>query len=141
MMETKDVYYNIKQDLASLESRLTEKILNNKSSDNSKLQSASGLFGSSLLFAALGYYFYAGIDGFMGMIIFTGLIGFACLLSLIPFIGFFLQLWITFGMVIPYVFELTGIHHTIITWIPVTIYLVVGLILWLVMTVAVVGNN
>jgi hypothetical protein len=138
-METKDFYYSLKQDLSALESRLNEKIIKNKSSKKNGTQTLSGLTGSSLLFAALGYYFYAGIDGFMGMLIFTGLLALACLVSLIPFAGFFVQLWITFGMIVPYVFNLTGIHHTIITWIPLTIYIILGLILCMTTTYAVVS--
>lgn len=96
---------------------------------NGNMQSLGGLLGSSLLFAALGYYFYGGIDGFMGMIIFSGLIGLSLLLSLIPFGGFLIQFCIVFGLIIPYVFDLTGINHSILTWIITSVYLVIGLIL------------
>jgi hypothetical protein len=91
-----------------------------------------------VLFAALGYFVYGGLNGAFAMVILSVLYGFAILLSFVPFIGIGLQYWVSVEMVLPWVISLTGIQPTWLTTIMLTIEMVGGFILWLMITLNII---
>jgi hypothetical protein len=92
-----------------------------------------------LLFGALGYFVYHGVGGFLAMVILTILYALATLLSLIPFAGAFVQ-WLVMTFAIkPFVFHLTHIHSTWLTFVAFWVYLGLGIIITLIMSLIVLA--
>jgi hypothetical protein len=92
-----------------------------------------------LLFSALGYFVYHGVGGFLAMLILTILYALATLLSLIPFAGAFVQ-WLVMTFAIkPFVFHLTHIHSTWLTFVAFWVYLGLGIVITLIMSLIVLA--
>jgi hypothetical protein len=87
-----------------------------------------------LLFGALGYFVYHGVGGALAMVILTILYALASLLSLIPFVGAFVQ-WLVMSYAIkPFVFHLAHIHSTWLTFVAFWVYLGLGIIITFIMS-------
>jgi len=88
-----------------------------------------------LLFGALGYFVYQGVNGALAMVILTILYALATLLSLIPFFGAFVQ-WLVMAYAInPFVFHLTHIHYTWLVAVAFWVYLGLGIVITAIMTI------
>jgi hypothetical protein len=92
-----------------------------------------------LLFSALGYFVYHGVDGFLAMLILTILYALATLLSLIPFAGAFVQWAVMAYAIDPFVFHLTHIHYTWLVAVAFWVYLALGIIITLIMSLIVLA--
>jgi len=92
-----------------------------------------------LLFSALGYFVYHGVDGFLAMLILTILYALATLLSLIPFAGAFFQWLVMTYAIRPFVFHLTHIYSTWLTSVAFWVYLGLGIIITLIMSLIVLA--
>ena len=92
-----------------------------------------------VLFGALGYFVYHGVGGALAMVILTILYAFASLLSLIPFAGAFVQ-WLVMTFAInPFVFHLTHIHYTWLVAVAFWVYLALGIIMTIIMSLIVLA--
>lgn len=80
-----------------------------------------------LVIAALGYFVYGGIGGAIAMFILTFVYGLVSLLSLIPFVGVFVQGLAMFYLVNPWIFGFTGITSTWLTGLVFWINIIVGI--------------
>ncbi len=87
-----------------------------------------------VLFGALGYFVYHGVDGALAMVILTILYALATLLSLIPFAGAFVQWLVMTYAIKPFVFHLTHIHSTWLTFAAFWVYLGLGIVITIIMT-------
>ena len=92
-----------------------------------------------LLFSALGYFVYHGVDGALAMLILTILYALATLLSLIPFAGAFFQWLVMTYAIRPFVFHLTHIYSTWLTSAAFWVYLGLGIIITLIMSLIVLA--
>jgi len=87
-----------------------------------------------VLFGALGYFVYHGVGGALAMVILTILYALATLLSLIPFAGAFVQWLVMTYAINPFVFHLTHIHYTWLVAVAFWVYLGLGIIITLIMS-------
>jgi len=87
-----------------------------------------------VLFGALGYFVYHGVGGALAMVILTILYALATLLSLIPFAGAFIQWLVMTYAIKPFVFHLTHIHSTWLTFAAFWVYLGLGIVITAIMT-------
>jgi len=93
-----------------------------------KRTGAGVTFTSFMLFAILGYFVYGGIDGALGMILSDMLLSLTALLGFIPVVGVVLY-WVTANnIVMPAIFNLTGLHSTWLTTILVYFGLAVSIL-------------
>jgi hypothetical protein len=92
-----------------------------------------------LLFGALGYFVYHGVGGALAMVILTILYAFAGLLSLIPFFGAAVQWAVMAYAINPFVFHLTHIHYTWLVAVAFWVYLALGIIITLIMSLIVLA--
>jgi len=92
-----------------------------------------------VLFGALGYFVYHGVDGALAMVILTILYALATLLSLIPFFGAFVQWLVMTYAINPFVFHLTHIHYTWLVAVAFWVYLALGIIITLIMSLIVLA--
>ena len=108
-----------------------------KMSENSKfvLFDISGL---TILFTALGYFVYGSWQGALGVFIFSFVIGLLKYVGIIPILGPILYWFIAKEMVIPKIFELTGIYGTWLTGVIFWIGFGVSMILTIVILIILV---
>jgi hypothetical protein len=92
-----------------------------------------------ILFGALGYFVYGGVGGALAMVILTILYALATFLSLIPFAGAFFQWLVMTYAIRPFVFHLTHIHSTWLTFAAFWVYLGLGIVLTAIMSLGVLG--
>jgi len=92
-----------------------------------------------VLFGALGYFVYHGVDGALAMVILTILYALATLLSLIPFFGAFVQWLVMTYAINPFVFHLTHIHYTWLVAVAFWVYLALGIIITIIMSLIVLA--
>lgn len=101
---------------------------------------AVGDFWLTILFTALGYFVYGGVDGALAVLVLCMLYSLAGLASLAPFIGFITQALLMYYFVNPFVFGLTHIAPTWLTDLAFWVYLVMGAVItvfttaWLIAT-------
>ena len=69
----------------------------------------------TLLFSAIGYFLYGGLNGFFGVFILCILLDFAALLGIIPVVGVVLYYFIGKITIMPWIFSFTGINATWLT--------------------------
>lgn len=84
--------------------------------------------GLTILFSVLGYFVYGNWEGALAVFVFSFIIGIIKYLGIIPILGPILYWIIAKGLVIPKIFELTGIYGTWLT----------GLIFWLGFTISMI---
>jgi hypothetical protein len=65
--------------------------------------------------SALGYFVYGGLGGFLAIFLYTILMGLTIILGFIPLVGIPLQIAAMIWLIEPFVFNLTGIHGTLLT--------------------------
>ncbi len=108
-----------------------------------KIQSIFSKIGFELLllWTALAYFVYSGIDGTMGMIILCVLYGMATLLALIPFGGVIIQVLVMKFAIWPWVMAFTGITTTWLTGLVFWIDVIIGIILTLAATIVVLKSR
>jgi len=92
-----------------------------------------------VLFGALGYFVYHGVGGALAMVILTILYALATLLSLIPFFGAFVQWLVMTYAINPFVFHLTHIHYTWLVAVAFWVYLGLGIIITIIMSLIVLA--
>ena len=92
-----------------------------------------------LLFGALGYFVYHGVGGALAMVILTILYALASLLSLIPFAGALVQWLVMTYAINPFVFHLTHIHYTWLVAVAFWVYLGLGIIMTIIMSLIVLA--
>jgi len=92
------------------------------------------LFIVSLLIPCIGYFVYGGWNGFMAMLVYEAVLGLSTILSVIPFIGVILVVFIDYFWLMPSVFSLTGIGETWLTIVVFLIVVTISLIVCLVMS-------
>ena len=92
-----------------------------------------------LLFGALGYFVYHGVDGALAMVILTILYALATFVSLIPFAGAAIQWAIMTYAINPFVFHLTHIHSTWLTFVAFWVYLGLGIVMTALTSLGVIG--
>jgi len=92
-----------------------------------------------VLFGALGYFVYHGVGGALAMVILTILYALATLLSLIPFAGAFIQWLVMTYAINPFVFHLTHIHYTWLVAVAFWVYLGLGIIMTIIMSLIVLA--
>jgi hypothetical protein len=83
-----------------------------------------------VVFAAIGYFLYGGMNGFFAIFLLSILFEFAILLSVIPFIGPAVQGWVSFMVILPAMESFAGIQSTWLTTLMIIVYIVCGLHLW-----------
>jgi len=88
-----------------------------------------GDFWLTILFTALGYFVYGGVDGALAVLVLCMLYSLAGLSSLAPFIGFIIQALLMYYFVNPFVFGLTHIAPTWLTDLAFWVYLVMGAVI------------
>lgn len=81
-----------------------------------------------LLFATLGYFVYGGLDGTFGIVLLYILYTIAIYCSLIPFIGIFVQYFVSTEIIFPAVSSFTGIEATWLTTVVIIPTMIAGLI-------------
>ena len=84
-----------------------------------------------LFFAALGYFVYGGLDGTFAMILLYVLYVLAVFCSLIPFIGIFVQYFVSTRIILPAISSFTGIEATWLTTVAIIPTMIAGLIICL----------
>ncbi|MFA5755084.1 MAG: hypothetical protein WC909_01820 [Candidatus Paceibacterota bacterium] len=82
-------------------------------------------------FPTLGYFVYGGLIGFFAIMALSIICLIALLLSLIPYIGIFLQVWVIISYILPFM-ENMGIYSTALTTCIIGLTLIAGLIMWVV---------
>jgi hypothetical protein len=90
------------------------------------------------ILALLGYFIYSGVNGALAILLIYLVVGFCTLLSIIPFVGIFLQNGFVTNTVFPYLFKITGIYSTWLTDVIYVYYLVIGSIMCVIMSGAVI---
>jgi len=90
-----------------------------------------------IIFPALGYFVYDGIDGAFAMAILWIAYGAIALTALIPFIGIGLQYWLSMEIALPVIISFTGIEPTWLTTSMLGVSIFEGGILYVVSTLAV----
>jgi len=98
-------------------------------------------FGLLLLFTAMGYFVYGGIEGSLMIFILCMLYEIALLLSFIPFLGFAIQGLLMRYFIDPFVFSLTRLHWSWLTSIIFWAYIILGFIITLATTLLVVASE
>jgi len=81
-------------------------------------------------FPTLGYFVYGGL-GFFAIMALSIICLVASLLSLIPYIGVFLQIWVIINYILPFI-ENMGIYTTAVTTCVIGISLIIGLVFWVI---------
>jgi len=87
--------------------------------------------------SALGYFVYGGLGGFLATFLYVILMGLTIILGLIPLLGIPLQVAAAIWLVEPFVFNLAGIHGTLLTAFIFCYHLVIGIIINISITLAV----
>ncbi len=86
----------------------------------------------SVILAIIGYFVYGGWTGCLGIILLSFILGWVCALGLIPILGPILYWLIATKMVIPWIFNLTGIYATGLTgfiyWLYFALSIVMGIV-------------
>jgi hypothetical protein len=82
--------------------------------------------------AGLGYFVYGGMNGALAMVVVWFIYQLCLLLALIPFIGVFIQAFVTFNYAWPWVAQLTSVGASWLT----TLMFVVSVILGIMVTIA-----
>jgi hypothetical protein len=87
-----------------------------------------------VLFTALAYFVYNGVEGALAVLILSILYSIASFIAFIPFVGVILQALVMHHFIEPFVFSLTGIHSTWLTSTIFWIYIAMGVFLTIIMT-------
>jgi len=87
--------------------------------------------------SALGYFVYGGLGGFLAIFLYTILMGLTIILGFIPLVGIPLQISAMIRLIEPFVFNLTGIHGTLLTAFIFGYNLAVGIFINIFITLAV----
>jgi hypothetical protein len=69
----------------------------------------------TILWAALGYFVYDGLQGVFAILVLSILYDLAAFLALIPFVGVIIQGLVMYFLIAPWVFEFTKINATWLT--------------------------
>ena len=86
-----------------------------KEKNRQKTKSSTNFGGGLLLilfFAILGYFIYGGIQGFFGIILLGIIMTILLILSLIPYIGGIIYLFLNWFFIIPAIMDFTGLWWT-----------------------------
>ena len=86
-----------------------------KEKTRQKTKSSTNFGGGLLLilfFAILGYFLYGGIQGFFGIILLGIIMTILLILSLIPYIGGIIYLFLNWFFIIPAIMDFTGLWWT-----------------------------
>lgn len=95
-------------------------------------ESFSGLylwFFMLLFFTTFGYFVYGGIDGVFGILLLVLLYSLSVTLSIIPLCGMVIHGLIMLFVINPWVYDYTGIHSTLLTFVLFWIYFILGCII------------
>lgn len=108
-----------------------------------KIQSIFSKIGFELLllWTALAYFVYGGLEGTMAIVILCVLYGLATLLALIPFGGAIIQVMVMKFAIWPYVMAFTGITATWLTGLVFWIDVIIGIILTFAATIVVLKSR
>jgi hypothetical protein len=87
-----------------------------------------------VLFTALAYFVYNGVEGALAVLILCILYSLASFIAFIPFVGIILQVLVMRYFIDPFVFNLTKIHSTWLISAIFTVYVVAGAFFTLIMT-------
>lgn len=90
---------------------------------------------SMLLFWMIcGYFVYGGIDGALAMFVCSFIIGLVAFLSFIPFVGIFLQYWVSTAYAFPFIFDLTHVEASWVTTAIFAVDMIVGVFFYIIFT-------
>jgi len=88
--------------------------------------------------STLGYFVYGGLGGFLAIFLYVLLMGLTIILSLIPLFGIPLQVATAIWLIEPFIFNLTGIHGTLLTAFIFGYKLAIGIFINVLITLAVI---
>ena len=91
--------------------------------------------GLILISGILGYFTYDSVDGALGMILLTFLFSLSIFLACVPFCGVVIQAVVMHFLIIPFVLNLTGLEQTGLVTGFFCVYLVMGLLITVLMTI------
>ena len=87
-----------------------------------------------ILWTALAYFVYDGIEGAIAVVILGVLFGLAILIALIPFCGVVIQVLVMYFLIWPWVSNFTGIEATWLTLLIFWVDVILGIFITLVTT-------
>jgi len=90
----------------------------------------------TILWCALAYFVYGGLNGVFGILILSILLSIAFFLCLIPIAGIILYFLLSFFVIIPKVLAFTGLHMTWLVTVMFAVDMIIGAIVSIVMTLA-----
>jgi len=95
-----------------------------------------------ILFSAMAYFVYGGIEGALAILILCILYSAASLISWIPIVGFAIQALLMYWVINPFVFALTGIRMSWLLWMIFWSYILFGAFITFIATlILIVGKG
>ena len=91
--------------------------------------SGLGTLAIIAIFMLFGYFVYGGFNGAFAMLLYTILLSVGLLIAFIPLGGFVLYILLFLKYINPWVYDLTGIHATLLTNILFALYIILASII------------